>query len=416
MAKKKKSEINLTPEQQTEADYQKAVRRMEGAEKMLQPEDRVHMYKEAIQMFEALGSYKDSETYKKRCKKRLPSARGEYREDIYQTGIRLKNEAKSSADYAAALAEFQKLKIEYKDAHEQAKECRQLKKKAVRSERGRNAVKKLCVLAVFAAVIGFILYLRSPAAFYQEGKILMGMGDYERASTVFAKSKGYKDTKELVRGCNYERALLSAQKGGYEKAVKILYNGNYKDAEALAKKAEFELEILAAAEPGDVVTYGTAKWIVADAIGRQRLLVRKNPMPAKNVYQDAGEAFSWETSNLRTWLNQKFYQNCFSAYERENIAQTEVVAEPNSVYGTDGGNAVSDAVFLLNEKEAEQYKSVLAVSGNRKAWWLCTPGKNADSAAFVSAEGTVMHYGYAADSKDIAIRPAVWVNVKEGNL
>ena len=44
MAKrKKKQEVVLTPEQQREADYQKAIRRMEGAEKMLQPEDRVHM-------------------------------------------------------------------------------------------------------------------------------------------------------------------------------------------------------------------------------------------------------------------------------------------------------------------------------------------------------------------------------------
>ena len=43
------------------------------------------------------------------------------------------------------------------------------------------------------------------------------------------------------------------------------------------------------------------------------------------------------------------------------------------------------------------------------AWWLRTPGKAADSAAFVSADGTVMRYGYTADSMDIAVRPAVWV-------
>ena len=83
--KKKKQEVILTPEQQQEAAYQKAVRRMEGAEKMLQPEDRVHMYKEAIQMFEQLGDYEDSEARKKRCKKRLPLARREHREEVYQT-------------------------------------------------------------------------------------------------------------------------------------------------------------------------------------------------------------------------------------------------------------------------------------------------------------------------------------------
>lgn len=62
--KKKKSEIILTPEQQREADYQKAVRRMEGAEKMLQAEDKVHMYREAIRMFEELDDYEDSQVRK----------------------------------------------------------------------------------------------------------------------------------------------------------------------------------------------------------------------------------------------------------------------------------------------------------------------------------------------------------------
>ena len=69
MAKrKKKQEVVLTPEQQREADYQKAIRRMEGAEKMLQPEDRVHMYKEALRMFEELGDYEDSEVRKSAAK------------------------------------------------------------------------------------------------------------------------------------------------------------------------------------------------------------------------------------------------------------------------------------------------------------------------------------------------------------
>ena len=66
MAKrKKKAEIILSPEEQREADYQKAIRRMEGAEKMLQLEDKVHMYREAMQMFEALGDYEDSEIRRK---------------------------------------------------------------------------------------------------------------------------------------------------------------------------------------------------------------------------------------------------------------------------------------------------------------------------------------------------------------
>lgn len=410
--KKKKQEIILTPEQQMEADYQKAVRRMEGAEKMLQPEDRVHMYKEAIQMFEQLGDYEDSEVRKKRCKKRLPLARREHREEVYQTGMRMKETAKSASDYEAAIAQFRRLRREYKDIPEQIELCRQLKEKAQKSERMKNAGKKLGAAAILAAIVGIVVFLCSPAAFYLEGSFLMSMQDYERANTIFAKSRGYKDTKERVKECNYQRAALAAQDGDYKKAVKLLHEkvGNYKDA--AQRKAQYERKLLAGAEIGDTITYGTAKWLVADlADGAEKklLLVRKKPVKAKTVYQNAGRDAYWENSVLRTWLNQNFYENCFSAYEQEAVLTTNVLTPANSVYGTDGGGQTTDHVFLLDEAEARRYKNLLQSENNQKAWWLRTTGKTADSVAFVSAEGEVMPYGYAADSKDFAVRPAVWV-------
>lgn len=409
--KKKKQEIILTPEQQKEADYQKAVRRMEGAEKMLQAEDRVHMYKEAIQMFEELGEYEDSEVRKKRCKKRLPLARREHREDVYQTGMRLKAEAKNAADYEAAIAQFHRLRREYKDIPAQIVECKKLRDQALKAERAGTIARKLLVLAAAAAVAGFLLFLFTPAAHYLEGSLLMGMQDYERANTLFAKSKGYKDTKQRVLECNYQRALAAAKDGNDKKAVKILFEkvGGYKDAPM--KKAQSELKVLQQSQIGDTVIYGNAKWVVADSQGDRKLLIRKKPAKARSQYQSAGKAAVWEISDLRAWLNQVFYGNCFSQYEQEAIQDTQVVTGQNSVYGTDGGNVTTDKVFLLDESEAERYAKLLSLEGNQKAWWLRTPGKTADSAAFVSAEGTIMHFGYAADSKHIGVRPAVWVKI-----
>lgn len=415
MAKrKKKQEVILTPEQQREADYQKAVRRMEGAEKMLQSGDRVRMYKEAIQMFEELGDYEDSEVRKKRCKKRLPLARREHREEVYQTGMQMKAEAKSASDYEAAIAQFRRLRREYKDIPDQIEECKRLKEKARKNEQMKNIGGKAVAVAIFAAVIGIVLFLCSPAAFYLEGNFLMSIQDYERANTIFAKSKGYKDTKERVLECNYQRALLAAKDGNYKKSVKLLHEnvGDYKDA--LKKKAYFEMKLLAQAQIGDTVTYGTAKWLVADkneGAENKLLLVRKKPVKARTVYQIAGQEAVWERSRLRSWLNQTFYENCFSRYEQRAVLTTELTTPANSVYGTDGGSQTSDRVFLLDEAEAERYQKLLTSKENQKAWWLRTPGKASDSAAFVSAEGTVMRYGYAADSKDIAVRPAVWVGI-----
>ncbi len=416
MAKrKKKQEVVLTPEQQREADYQKAIRRMEGAEKMLQPEDRVHMYKEALRMFEELGDYEDSEVRKKRCKKRLPLARREYREEVYQTGMRMKDEAKSSSDYDAAIAQFRRLRREYKDIPQQIEACSQQREKARKNERRKAVSRKLAAVGVFAAMIGIVVFLCSPAAFYLEGSFLMRIQDYERANTIFAKSIGYKDTQQRVRECNYQRSLRAAADGDYKKAVKLLHDkvGDYKDA--LEKKAQYEMEVLAGAQIGDTVTYGTDKWLVADtAETGKKLLIRKKPAKAKSVYQVSGKAAVWESSSLREWLNQKFYQTCFSTYEQEKVLETSVVTAANSEYGTHGGSMTSDRVFLLDETEAVRYHKVLKDKDNQKAWWLRTPGKAADSAAFVSPDGTVMRYGYAADTKDLAVRPAIWVSDGKG--
>lgn len=415
--KKKKAEIVLTPEQQLEADYQKAVRRMEGAEKMLQPEDKVHMYKEAMLMFETLGDYKDSEVRRKRCKKRLPLARREHREDVYQTGMRLKEEAKSSADYEAAITQFHRLRREYKDIPDQIAECEKLRENARKNERVKGLVKKLSALAALAAAVVLVIFLRSPAAYYLEGTFLMGIQDYERANTIFASSKGYRDTKEKLVECNYQRAMAAAGRGDFTKAVSLLRDkvGDYKDA--LEKKAKCEMEILKTAKVGDIVSFGTARWIVAETASQPQkiLLIRKRPSQAKEVYQETGRAALWETSKMRAWLNQDFYQSCFSGYEQAAVAQTQVTTSANSAYGTQGGNITNDYVFLLDEQEAERYGKLLASSETQKAWWLRTPGKSEGSTVFVSAEGKVMHYGYASDTKDIAVRPAIWVQIPSGS-
>lgn len=410
--KKKKPEIVLTPEQQREADYQKAVRRMEGAEKMLQAEDKVHMYREAIRMFEELGDYEDSQIRKKRCRKRLPLARREHREEVYQEGMRLKAEAKSAADYEAAIAEFRRLRREYKDIPEQIKECGQLKEAARKNERRKAVTGRLAAAAILAAVIGAVIFLCSPQAFYLEGSILMGIQDYERADTLFSKSRGYKDTDKRVMECNYQRAVKAAENGDYKKAVRLLSSktGDYKDS--LEIKAKYEKEILKTARIGDTVTYGNVKWIVADeAGGSQRflLLVRKNPAKAETVYQTSGQPASWENSKLRSWLNQDFFNTCFSKYEQPDVLEANITARANSTYGTSGGGNTKDHIFLLDETEAERYQEILKLKDSQKSWWLRTPGKSSDSAAFVSADGTIMPYGYAADSMDISVRPAVWV-------
>lgn len=409
MAKKKKK-IILTPEQQMEADYQKAVRRMDGAAAMLQSQDRMHMYKEAAQMFDGLGDYKDSRERKKECKKRLPAAREEYREEVYQKGLQLRDKARSSAEYEEAIEQFKILKREYKDTPQLISECREKKANALKKERAKSVRARVFLLAFLAAAVAFAFYLGTPDAHYRQGRILMGMGDYERANTVFAKSKNYKDTNQRVQECGYQRAAKFAKKGDYEKAVKILYKlEDYKDASY--KKAWYEKKMLETAKAGDTVIFGRERWLVADSREGKRLLVKRTPMDVDMAYQQGTGAFSWAASDMRKWLGSEYFGTCFSGKEQEMILRTQVKTGANSVYGTKGSEISDDQVFLLDEAEARQYGGLLRISGKQKEWWLRSPGKEADSAAFVSAQGKVMYAGYTADSKDIAVRPAIWVSV-----
>lgn len=410
MAKKKKEAL-LTPEQKLEADYQKAVRRMEGAEKMLQAEDRMHMYREAIRLFEDLGGYQDSAERIKACEKSLVEKRKEFREEVYQNGMQLKEQAKTPEDYDAAIEEFGRLKVAYKDIPQQIEACGRLKADVEKREKKKKAGKTLLAAAVLAAVAALVLYLRTPAAFYREGKLLMGLGDYERAANLFKNSREYADTKERLKECNYQRALTCEKEGDYERAVMLLKQrvGDYKDA--AAKTAELEKKILAAAKAGDVVMFGNTKWALADTDGRRALLVKWNAVRTGNVYQRAGETADWENSVLRAWLNGDYFHTRFSEAEQAMVEETAVTTAPNSVYGTGGAAAsTDDRVFLLDEAEAEKYGELLRNDKNQKEWWLRTMGQSETSAAFVSADGAVMPYGYAADTADIAVRPAMWVS------
>ena len=56
MAKKKRKE-SLTPAQRKEIKYNRAIRRMEGAQRMFQAEDRLRMNKQDTHIFMSLTQY-----------------------------------------------------------------------------------------------------------------------------------------------------------------------------------------------------------------------------------------------------------------------------------------------------------------------------------------------------------------------
>ena len=176
---------------------------------------------------------------------------------------------------------------------------------------------------------------------------------------------------------------------------------------------------------------GTEKpieWIVMKKEGNQVLLLSKYVLDAKS-YNEEWEDVTWETSDIRQWLNNEFYTAAFNKSEKAKIQTSLIKNEDNSEHGTSGGNDTEDKVFLLSEKEAEtlfsndderiakatEYaeKSGVYVNEEKAAyWWLRSPGDSGDDAAEVIYSGWVYRDGNYVDDSSGGVRPALHLNLQ----
>ena len=176
---------------------------------------------------------------------------------------------------------------------------------------------------------------------------------------------------------------------------------------------------------------GTEKpieWIVMKNEGNQVLLLSKYVLDAK-PYNEGWESVTWQTSDIRQWLNNEFYTTAFNKSEKAKIQTSLIKNEDNSENGTSGGNDTEDKVFLLSEKEAEtlfsndeeriakatEYAEKSGVYVNEEKavlWWLRSPGCSRDYAAEVSYYGWINRSGCDVNSYDVGVRPALHLNLQ----
>ena len=177
---------------------------------------------------------------------------------------------------------------------------------------------------------------------------------------------------------------------------------------------------------------GTEKpieWIVMKNEGNQVLLLSKYVLDAKPYNNEEWGDVTWETSDIRQWLNNEFYTTAFNKAEKAKIQTSLIKNEDNSEHGTSGGNDTEDKVFLLSEKEAEtlfsndeeriakatEYAEKSGVYVNEEKavlWWLRSPGCSRDYAAEVSYYGWINRSGCDVNSYDVGVRPALHLNLQ----
>lgn len=172
------------------------------------------------------------------------------------------------------------------------------------------------------------------------------------------------------------------------------------------------------------------EWLILKKEKNKALLLSKYILDAER-YHKKFKNVTWQTSDVRSWLNDKFYKSAFNNMEQKKIQDVLIKTENNPSYGTHGGSTTKDKVFLLSIDEAEElisndeirkaeateYAKKTGVYVNDKTggtlWWLRSPGYDGEHAAGVDFRGWVYTDGYGIDSSYEGIRPAIWVSLEE---
>ena len=190
----------------------------------------------------------------------------------------------------------------------------------------------------------------------------------------------------------------------------------------------------------EIIEFGGISWLVLDAQDGRALLLSEYLLD-RIPYHNTLEGVTWETSDIRRWLNNEFY-NRFTAAERTRIAETYVINNNLSRTGARGGNDTVDKIFLLSIEEMEQYFGGISAdlvfskllqdpystetkeaqraygvaremrrayfeTGDYGDWWLRSPEGTWGIAALVWGNGR--QAGRVVNYDDVGIRPAMWV-------
>lgn len=170
------------------------------------------------------------------------------------------------------------------------------------------------------------------------------------------------------------------------------------------------------------------EWLVLDVSDGQTLLLSRYALDCKPYHEDKGPV-TWAKSSLRAWLNEAFFADAFDDAERQAVMTTTLQndrSKGNVEWTTSGGSDTQDRVFLLSYNEVGVYlseKEMRKATGTEQAralgakfmgltsvgitetdWWLRSPGKNQDDAAYIDVKGAFI--SKAASSK-LGIRPAI---------
>lgn len=395
---------NARTDEAKEQTYQKLVRLMTSINAMVVCNDKAEIYIQVAKQFIELAGYKDSAGYAEQCKLEAKLTKKAVKKAIYKEAKAKKNKARQALDYYQAAELFLKIKG-YKDADELALECDKAAKSLEKKTTRKTLITFIAIVVCFVVLV--IAASTHPAKYYL-ANAQMAAKSYNSAINLYKKLDGYKDSKDRLIECRYQKGIKLLKDEDYQGASDAFtLAGDYKDS--MEQKANAEKLIIKNSKVGDVITLGSYDWMILELNGSQAFLMIKTALPGMAYNNSSGET-TWESSTLRQWLNSDFLNASFSEAEISNIILTDVINSPNAKYGTSGGNNTQDYIYLMSSDEVPKYSELFPTF--KSNCWLRSPGNSPSSAAFLSVEKEVMNYGYAVDSNEIYVRPVLWFNLQ----
>ena len=240
------------------------------------------------------------------------------------------------------------------------------------------------------------------------------------------------------------------------------------EAKPAADASAYPSALPDAVVPGDTITFGhyeqdndtsngpeAITWKVLDVQDGKALVISEKILArVRHRYVEDGHgAVTWETSRVRQWLSEDFFDAAFSDEEKTAVCLTNVKSEPNPDYtDTDPGKDTQDYVFVLGLEQydayfaddgdlfdaiapytevarvgnpyakdelvrtAKYYPMNNAVRGNADGsagwWWLRTVGQDyaADGNFMMRVDAAGKADGVGSDA-DCGVRPAMWVDI-----
>lgn len=278
-----------------------------------------------------------------------------------------------------------------------------------------------------------------PDVKYEYAALLAAESRFDEAIKLYKELGDYKDADELELKTRYDMACYYIDIGDFSSAeAEFIRLGDYADsAERLADMDNIRFRN---AGVGDVINFGKfplslmgqgytdeieLSWKVIKRDGTRVLALCNDVI---DVRRFGGE--TWAESSLRYWLNNDFYNSCFTSGEKAMIPTVTVTTPANEETQVSGGADTNDKVFLLSIDEArahlgdtqftdwalekfrltkeEEYRSWY--KQNEPYWWLRSPGHLHD-VCYVTRDRTI--FTYADPDSLYGVRPAVWIEMGE---